>query len=115
MWLSYHLTKRLPDEMSQNRAFEGSVNINMASSTLDHRVSVLLVNNIIVVCALICLTVYTVSINLKLTDSVRNLESKLQESKAKDNVKTVATRQKFEKLGRGKICLIFISFRESNA
>lgn len=90
------------DNLSQNRAFDRSVNINMASSTLDRRVSVLLVNNIIVVCALICLTFYTVSVNLKLTDSLRSLESTVQESKAKDNVKTVEARQKFEKLGRGK-------------
>ena len=87
------------------RAFEFNrpVNINMASSTLDRRVTVLLVNNIIVVCVLVCLTFYTVSTNLKLTDSMRNLESQVQDLKAKDNVKTVKTRQKFERLGRGTV------------
>ena len=87
------------------RAFEFNrpVNINMASSTLDRRVTVLLVNNIIVVCVLVCLTFYTVSTNLKLTDSMRNLESQVQVLKAKDNVKTVKTRQKFERLGRGTV------------
>ena len=103
--MALHYSMRLLDTLSQIRAFEfdSSVNINMASSTLDRRVSVLLVNDIIVVCTLIGLTFYTVSTNLKLTDSMRNLESKVQELKAKDNIKTMETRQKFERLGRGTV------------
>eukprot|EP00112_Aurelia_sp_Birch-Aquarium-sp1_P014951 Seg3268.1 transcript_id=Seg3268.1/GoldUCD/mRNA.D3Y31 product=Hemicentin-1 protein_id=Seg3268.1/GoldUCD/D3Y31 len=76
----------------------------MGPSTSDHRRFLILVaTNGMVACALVCLTVYTVSMHSnvsKLTDSLRDMESKFQAFKMDDNTRTAATRQQLQKLSR---------------